>query len=426
MHQRRIPEFLRHAPAPGVKGLAVLSGCEAVARGIVISVFPLAMYQQFQDAALVSEIYFGIGILSLATGLLVPWANRYIPRRWLYTVAAAVFFTGAFLAALDPAFTVVALLFSTVATVALFVCFNAYVLDYIARVELGRCETLRMFYGALGWTLGPVSGVYLLGWWRPAPFLISGAAMAVMLAVFLYLRLGNGKLIQRARKPATNPMAYLRRFAAQPRLLAGWIFAVIRSCAWWVYVVYLPIFAVNNGLGEELGGTILSASNGLLFITPLMLRWIQGRSVRASVQVGFLGAAVLSVAAWALSPVPVLSVLLLVAASFFLVLLDICGGLPFLMAVKPSERTEMSAVYSSFRDVSGIVTPGAAWLVLLVAPLPAIFALSGAALMAAWALAGQLHPRLGLRRIQFPVLEAAGDPSAVPAAAAKITEPAAM
>ena len=31
--------------------------------------------------------------------------------------------------------------------------------------------------------------------------------------------------------------------------------------------------------------------------------------------------------------------------------------MPFLMAVKPSERTEMSAVYSSFRDVSGILTP---------------------------------------------------------------------
>jgi hypothetical protein len=75
------------------------------------------------------------------------------------------------------------------------------------------------------------------------------------------------------------------------------------------------------------------------------------------------------------------------------------------MAVKPSERTEMSAVYSSFRDVSGILTPGAAWLVLLVAPLSAIFALSGGALLGAWLLAGRMHPRLGLRRIRVPVPE---------------------
>ncbi|MFE3836664.1 hypothetical protein [Pseudogemmobacter sonorensis] len=61
---------------------------------------------------------------------------------------------------------------------------------------------------------------------------------------------------------------------------------------------------------------------------------------------------------------------LVFGASFFFVVLDVVGGLPFLMSVKPSERTEMSAVYSSFRDVSGIMTPGAAWLVLFVAPLP--------------------------------------------------------
>ena len=36
------------------------------------------------------------------------------------------------------------------------------------------------------------------------------------------------------------------------------------------------------------------------------------------------------------------------------------GGLPFLLAVKPLQRTEMSAIYSSFRDVSGMVTPGVA------------------------------------------------------------------
>ena len=69
-----------------------------------------------------------------------------------------------------------------------------------------------------------------------------------------------------------------------------------------------------------------------------------------------------------------------------------------MMAVKPSERTEMSAVYSSFRDVSGILTPGAAWLVLLVAPLPGVFAAAGVGLLTAFAVAGRLHPHLGSLR----------------------------
>ncbi|WP_071672857.1 MFS transporter [Nioella nitratireducens] len=409
MLPRHIPEWLRHAPAPGVKGFAVLAGCEAAARGSLVSVLPLAVFQHLGDASRVSGVYFAVGVLSLLAGLSVPWLNRFIPRKWLYSGAAMLFLSGALLGAVAPSLIVVTLAMITVATVALFVCFNAYVLDYIQRVELGRCETLRMFYSAAGWTLGPVAGVYLMGWWRPAPFLISAMAVAGMLATFLYLRLGNGKLIQRARGPATNPLAFLGRFAAQPRLVAGWLFAVIRSCGWWVYVVYLPIFAVNAGLGQELGGTILSVSNALLFTTPVMLRWMQTRSVRVSVRTGFMGAALLALGAWALAGWPVAVVGLLAAGSFFLVWLDVCGGLPFLMAVRPSERTEMSAVYSSFRDVSGILTPGAAWLVLLVAPLSAIFALSGLSLLAAWTVAGKLHPRLGLRRIRVPVPEPAPD-----------------
>ena len=68
------------------------------------------------------------------------------------------------------------------------------------------------------------------------------------------------------------------------------------------------------------------------------------------------------------------------------------------MAVRPAERTEMAAVYSSFRDVSGIITPGAAALVLLVAPVSGVFAAVAVGLGAGWLVAGRLHPRLGLNR----------------------------
>jgi hypothetical protein len=83
-----------------------------------------------------------------------------------------------------------------------------------------------------------------------------------------------------------------------------------------------------------------------------------------------------------------------------LVMLDVAGSLPFLMAVKPSERTEMAAVYSSFRDVSGILTPAVAGLVLAVAPVAAVFAACGGGMWVAWWIAGSLHPRLGRPRGQ--------------------------
>ena len=402
MHERRIPEWLRHAPAPSVRGFAMLSGAEAMARGVLISVFPLAMYQALQDASVVSEVYFAVGVVSLLTGLMVPFVTRFVARRWVYTLGASFFVAGSLLAIEgSPSAVVIALLLTTISTVVTFVCFNAYVLDYIAKIELGRCETSRMFYSALGWTAGPVVGVMLFSWWKPAPFAVAAIASAFMLAMFLFMRLGNGKLISNSRAAPTNPLAFLPRFAKQPRLLAGWTFAVIRSCGWWIYVVYMPIFAIENGLGDKIGGIALSISNAALFATPFMLRWMQARSIRYAVRTGFCVSGVLFIVGGLAAGAPWVSVLFLMTASFFLILLDVSAGLPFLLAVKPSERTEMSAVYSSYRDVSGIITPGVAWLVLIATPISGIFAAGGAGLLVAWGLAARLHPGLGKGRVPF-------------------------
>ncbi|OZB15564.1 MAG: MFS transporter [Rhodobacterales bacterium 34-62-10] len=405
MATRYIPLWTRFTPAPGVRGFATLQGFEAITRGILVSVFPLEMYRALQDAQTVSQVYFMIGITSLIAGLMVPWLNRFLPRRWMYTSGACLYVLGSGISIFGGTEMIMfALLCNTLATVITFVCFNAYVLDYISRADLGRAESMRMFYSALGWTVGPVLGVTLMALWRPAPFVVAGISAMCMLSVFWVMRLGNGKLISRARAPAPNPLAFLARFFAQPRLIAGWLFAVIRSCGWWVYVVYLPIFAVEAGLGESTGGIVLSLTNGTLFLTPLMLRFVQASSIRTAVRFGFFASGGLFVLAGIGQWLPWGAVGALMAASLCLILLDVCGGLPFLMAVKPSERTEMSAVYSSFRDVSGILTPGVAWLVLLVAPLPGVFMACGAGLWLAWGIAGRLHPRLGRARLRLPAI----------------------
>ncbi|WP_170546625.1 MFS transporter [Ruegeria arenilitoris] len=400
MHERRIPEWLRHAPAPSVRGFAILAGTEAIARGILISVFPVAIYNALKDARFVSEIYFAIGAVSLLIGLLIPYLIRFVPRRWVYVFGTLSYVAGAVVTIVaTPAAVIAGLALTTFAVVTTFVCFNAYVLDHVARIELGRFETSRLFYSALGWTAGPALGAILYEWWQPAPFLIAAGAAIVMLLIFLVMRLGNGRLITRSQCAPANPFAYFGRFFAQPRLVAGWVFAVVRSCGWWIYVVYLPIYAVQNGLGSQLGGIALSISNAALFCTPLMLRFMQRSSVRAAVRTGFLMSGLLFLFAGVPFGFPEVTIAFLMMGSIFLILLDVSAGLPFLLAVKPSERTEMSAIYASFRDVSGIITPGAAWLVLLVAPLSGVFAAGGAGLLWTWVLARKLHPRLGQTRI---------------------------
>ena len=94
MFQRRIPEDLRHAPHPGVRGFAALAAVEACARGILTSVFPIMMYHSLGDAETVSEAYLIIGVISMSAALLTPWLSRYLPRRYLYSGAAVTMMMG--------------------------------------------------------------------------------------------------------------------------------------------------------------------------------------------------------------------------------------------------------------------------------------------------------------------------------------------
>lgn len=395
----RAPIYLTHAPTPKISDFAALSALEACIRASLLSVMPLVIYRAVGDAAIVSRIYLMVGMASMFCGLMVPFAARWIPRRWMMTVGCGFYALGVFTALLGgPATKPFVLLFNAVGTVTFTICLNAYVLDYINRIELGRNETMRMVYSAVPWSVGPILGVTLLNWWEPAPFLLAGGFVLVLTVAFWRLRLGNGRQIARARVPAPNPLAYLGRFAAQPRLIAGWFFAVMRSCGWWVYIVYLPIFCIEAGLGDQIGAVALSLSNGLLFATPLMLRRVRRVGVRRSVRLGFAMSASLFMLGFLVAGWPLLTVVCIMAASVALVLLDVCGGLPFLMAVRPAERTEMVAVYATFRDASGIATPAVSSLILLVAPVATVFAACGIGLAAGYLVAGRLHPRLGLPR----------------------------
>ncbi|WP_054008129.1 MFS transporter [Cypionkella psychrotolerans] len=390
---------LKHSSSPKLQHFALLAGLEAAVRGTLISTIPIAIYDAFGSAQNLSTVYLTAGIITLFWGLMVPRLTQIWPRRWVYSAGCVFYLIAMVLFVLGTQWSVqLGILIMSMATVTCFVCFNAYVLDYVPRADLGRTQSLQMVYAAAPWAIGPMAGVYMRALWAPLPFIVAAIFAVILFGVFWYLRLGSGKQITRAKGPAVNPLAYLGRFFRQPRLIAGWLFAVIRSCGWWVYVVYVPVFCIESGLGDKLGGFMLSVSNATLLLSPFMAAWVRKRSVRVALRRALAYCAILFCAATIFAFAPTLTIACLFLGSFGLVMLDVAGGLPFMMSVKPSERAEMAAVYSSFRDVSGIATPGMAWLVLWVAPLNFIFAASGLAFAAAYVIASSLHPRLGILR----------------------------
>ena len=137
-HLMSIARFLHRPPAPGVLGFAVIAGFEAVVRGIVLAVYPLLMYRAWGDAVVVSKWYLGVGLFSLLTALTVPMLTRYLSRRWVYALGLSLYLLSAVFGMVGGKATTAALLCHAMAAATAFVCFNAYVLDHVAKPDFGR------------------------------------------------------------------------------------------------------------------------------------------------------------------------------------------------------------------------------------------------------------------------------------------------
>jgi hypothetical protein len=68
------------------------------------------------------------------------------------------------------------------------------------------------------------------------------------------------------------------------------------------------------------------------------------------------------------------------------------GNVPFLRAVRPLERAEMTTVYMTYRNASQLGPPGIYAFLLLTFELPAVF-VAGGALTVAMALLARYIPR---------------------------------
>lgn len=167
-----------------------------------------------------------------------------------------------------------------------------------------------------------------------------------------------------------------------------------RAVGWYILFIYLYI-VLKAGWVISLVPLLSLLPIYFCFFSPFLLRVVIKNGVRISVIGSFCTAALAFGLAWILADHAWWTFATLFMGSCALIMLDVCGSLPFLMAVKPSERTEMSAVYSSFQSVSGILVPAAASIILLVSPIPGIFAVTSLSLGSMAFLARKLHSRLG-------------------------------
>ena len=396
----RHPVWIQRVRKPGAEAFAILFALESLARALLATVIPLQMFALLGDAWSVSLVFFVVSLVSLCGTFAVPWLVRKSARRFVYSGGVLLLALAPVLLAMDGLGSQMAgMMLRVLAVVALTVCLNLYIMDTIARRDLGHSEPMRVFYSAGAWTLGPALGVYLgLNVHPLAPYAASIFFALLLLGYFWYLRTHESPALTQPAGPTPGPLHYIRRYFKKPRLAIAWLISVARNAWWSLFFIYAPIYAVQSGLGEFAGGLIVSVGMGFLFTLPFWGALFRRIGMRALLIYGFSVSGVLTLLVAALAESPYLAVFVLLGAAMAMVALDAIGNMPFMLAVKHRERPEMTTVYSTYRDAAEILPPGVFSALLKAFELPAVFVAGGLAMFAAALLSRRLHPRLGLPR----------------------------
>jgi MFS family permease len=376
----RYPIWLPTAPRPTAAAFTLLFVIESLARASVATVIALQAYDILQSGQKVSQVYTLVAVGSLLGTLLIPLLIQKTARRFIYSFGGLALILAALaLASYTLEGQVAGMFLRVFGSACLNVTTSLYILDHIRKTDYVRVEPLRMTFATFSWTIGPSLGVWLYttyGVWAPHAF--TAVCSVVLLAVFWYLRLSDNTAIRPGKVKPTNPLRNIHRFVKQPRLRLAWMIAFGRSCFWVTFFVYAPILMVESGLGKQAGGFLISAGNAMLITAFLFGKFAQRVGVRKVIALAFLAMAGFTASAGLVGVNhPYITAALLLGGSLAATAIDGVGSIPFLRAVHSHERAEMTGVYRTYLDLSELLPTALFSIVLLYAPLSAVFLLLG-------------------------------------------------
>ncbi len=395
-----MPRFLQPLARPGAAAFLAMFTLDTMARALIITVVPLQAYVLLADAQRVSVLYFSASAVGLCGALSVPWLVRAVGRRGALVSGSLCLAAAALLFSLQQLWALpLGLVLQMFGGAAITICLNLYVLDNVPGSALTRFEPNRMLLAGIGFMTGPLLGISLAERVAPwLPFALSGGISLLLLAYLLWIGVPRARAGANASRAGVNPFRFVRRFFAQPRLALAWLLSVGRSAWWNMFYIYAPIYAVATGLGAEAGGLITSMGSAGLF-TVTFWGWLGRRKgIRWLLTLGYVATAVTSALAGLTMAWPLVGAALLIAAAFAASIIDGPGNVPFMRAVHPHERAEMTSVYSTYRESGRLAVPATYSMVLLIFPLSAVFVVSGATMLVLAQFSRYLPRRFGRDR----------------------------
>ncbi len=393
MRWRRPEGFSQIEPGAGAE-LARLSGLEGLARSVIVGVIPLTALDALGSKAAVSYVFFGGAVITLLFTLNVDRLERRMRRRWVVTMSIGCLIAAMllFVFAGGPFFAVAIGLRSAQASL-FSVCLSLYIMDYIGKRELTTTESRRMVYSGGAWLVGPLLGIWL--WTRIAtwaPFVLSIAVALATLTYFWRLRLHRNPVLLTPTTTVTHPLRNVARFFAQRHLRIAYAITTSRAVFWAALFVYGPIYVVEAGLPTWAAGAFLSTASAMLFLGPLVARTAARFGTRQLIVAAFVLMTASMTGLALVGDATEVGVGLWLTGAVGGATLDVLGNIPFMRTVKPRERTAMTMVFSTWREMSFLVAPAIAAVALAVGSFRLLY-LVIAMMLAATAIATSFLPR---------------------------------
>ena len=369
MFDRR-PSGLHAVVTNASLSIAQLGSLEGFSRSLLVGIVPLLALKALGSKEAVTQAYLLASVLTLTITLNFATLERLLHRRWVLTLGGSFLITGALVLMLGDGFEFAIGIGLQSAAASLFsVCLSLYIMDYIGKKELKYSESKRMTFNGAAWLIGPSLGIWLwnntLTW---VPFVVAAVSASAMLIFFWYLRLGSDVIVKQAKQPAVNPFKVIPRYFKQSALRIAYAITLSRSIFWMSLFIYCPIYVVEAGLPEWVAGGMLSFVSGLLLASTLVRKLAESIGTRTTIMSGLLITALGMFALFMQEEARPIGLLFWILAAVGGAMLDVLGNIPFMRMVKPRERTEMTMIFSTWRETSQLLTPLLASLVLLTLP----------------------------------------------------------
>jgi ACDE family multidrug resistance protein len=376
--------------------IARMASIEGFARALLIGIVPLVALEALGSKAAVAQIYLIGALFTLSITLNFSTLERILHRRRVVLLAGFLLI-GACFALYSGSGLIFALgIGMRAAAASLFsVCLSLYIMDYIGKRELAHSESRRMLFNGLAWLIGPSLGLWL--WHSPfksAAYILSALSALAMMRYFWILRFGANKIVKKAKSPPINPFKIIPRYFQQSKLRIAYFITITRAIFWITVFVYGPIYVIEAGLPQWAAGLFLSLVSALLFFSLLIRKMAERYGTRTIIIGSLILCGVSIMVVGVIGEAKPYGIVFWVLAAIGAAGLDVLGNIPFMRMVKPRERTEMTMVFSTWREMAELLNPLIISLVLLAFPFEVFYFVIGISLLVAAYFASHLPARI--------------------------------